>query len=379
MIPFTLTRGATLRAFDILAEIGQGKKREELHAVLLLAKERKGRVSAEAVCEHLLLGRPETVGKAVIDRCRYYGLINSRGYLTDIGKRALEEESVFIPERGRYRVWFTDDPLHPPGLIDIQPQRERTLYREVRGNRANGDSETDPSREEREKAANVPENLLGMEGKTFDLLSPEGDRVRILKVEPKGATVEDGDGRKLIFSISFRPGKPPKLEAKGSYQRLIDSPPIEPRIAWRAVLGGRARDWDDERSPPALRCSVSDLGADELDSFTTTVSCKKPELPGYGAFEDVEIPNVPIAPRGRKNAQRWAEWLLRERIDAYLDDSGYARLVAAVKQEFPDFTVKLPGREVLAQRLREEITESGVLPEHYWYIQAPLDLTLEES
>lgn len=350
----------------------------------MLARERGDRVTPRDVCEHLLIGRPESVGKAVVDRCRSYLLLGPSGELTDAGRAALEDGKVFIPERGRYRAWYTEDPLLPQRLLDLQPMREPILRDSVVPPISNGAYPRPPPRREREEVINLPDGLQKMEGHVVDLLGPEGGRVEVLAVESRGVRRPPAPSEGLVGSLTLAPNEPPRLRVRGLYDRVLPSPKINHEEAWLSVLGDEARNWDQSSKSPSLRCSFADLKEEERSSFRKTLRIPAPELADYGRFDSAEVPDVPISPRTSRDANAWAEWLLARTIDTYMNESGYQTVADGVRTKFPGFKIEAPEHREMIRKLQAERTKDGRLPEAYWYLQAPLDLqegrpTLRES
>ncbi|MEN8217620.1 MAG: hypothetical protein ABFS56_14875 [Pseudomonadota bacterium] len=127
-------RSLNIQRYRILAEVARTQKRDELQAVLLLAQER-GHVSAKMVADKLLGNRPETVGKRLIQICVTHKLLveqQSNYILTEMGQTALKEEKIFIPERGTWEIWVTDDPLWASALIQIKPFNETQARNEIK-------------------------------------------------------------------------------------------------------------------------------------------------------------------------------------------------------------------------------------------------------
>ena len=184
-----LERTIPVETYDAILDLARATRRDDILAVLKLAGERGGRVTAEQIVETLLIGRPVAVGEAVIKRCAAeLGLLDGSGRLTAAGRESLEAEEVFVPERGRFRLSITRDPLVPHRLLDAKPVQERYLWEDVgKGSKPNGSNQG--KRPGDEQPIRLPDWVEALAGRTFDLLGPERGRVRIQKVEPKGVQV----------------------------------------------------------------------------------------------------------------------------------------------------------------------------------------------
>lgn len=359
-----LNRSIDLEKYEVLMEIGRKERREELHAILMLADELGGRVSATDICNELLLGRPTSVGRAIIDRCRYLELLDHSDRLTETGKEAIRNGELFIPERGRYVLWYTNDPLISQKLLHVEAVRESSLYKEVRIN-GNGN----------EHAENLSEKILNLEGRTFTLLSPGGGHIIIRKIEAKGVICKLKKTDILSATLHIAPSRIAQLDVKGRFQHKLQVPGIDFETAWLSVLGSLARSWENSRNPPALKIAFKELNDKELASFKKTIHLTKPNLQSYGTFENTSVKNVPIIPKSRGDAAQWAKWLLKRSIHTYMDRKQYQDQIESCKSQFLDFEdIELPSLEELVLEFREEKFPDGRLPREYWYLQAPLDL-----
>ncbi len=352
-------------------EIGRREKRDDLHSILLLAEECGGRVTPREISQKLLLGRPESASKALIDRCNYYEILGPNGELTDAGREALKTAQVFIPERGRYLVWYTDDPLIHQQLMDLEPIEETRLHDEVMMKQ---DRSKKPSAAQEEASQNLPDNLAFLEGKTFDLFGQEHGQVSIKKIEQKVVNRSPDNTDIVRVNLRLSPTLPTTVSLDGKFKRTLPPPMVEFGRAWIDLLGPQSALWDSSKNPPALRVSYEELGEGELGSFATNLRLGEPHITGLGSFDDAIVQGVPIEPRTQSDANSWAKWLLLRSIDNYVTRPRYPELVERATARFEDyFRVKLPLQGQLAKELGDQ-KKNALLPEQYWYLQAPLDL-----
>jgi hypothetical protein len=370
MKSLTLSRNVKIEKYEVLVEIARQYKREELIAVLKLAQEKGGRVTASDICESLLIGRPESVGRALLSRCHYLDLLDERGRLNEIGEKALETSSIFLPERARFRMWFTEDPLLPQKLLHLQPTDETLTYDDIRNDRNGqvGNSQNDQTSE-------LPDKLRILEGREVNLLGRDGGLVVVRKIASyclvKNISSEDN----LTLTLCIEAQGPSSLVIDGKFKRALRAPTIEFECAWSELLGPLKDCWDNSRTPPALLTSFSELKDVELSSFRKTVHISKPELDGLGVFEDTSVDDVPITPRTNDDATEWAEWLLTRSIETYTTTEEFQEKRKLVKETFPDYpSLQLPSSEDLVGKLWNFRDDRGKLPHQYWYLRAPMDL-----
>lgn len=376
MRSLVLTRRVEIEKFDVLMEIARQQKREELVAILMLAREHGGKVTAVDICQQLLLGRPESVGKVVIDRCHYLDLVDEKGALTEIGNEALQTRNVFIPERGRFLILYTDDPLLPQRLLHLQPTEEPPLYDEIKKDR-NGQRAQEV---QKDKAETLPEKLHSLEGGEFNLLGQGGGLVTIRKIESHGISKSSDSDDDLRVILRINTSGPPHLSVDGKFKRTLQPPNVEFEEAFLEALGSLRDYWDDARKPPALRSSFEDLKDDERASFQKTIHLVEPKLDKWGAFENTSVDEVPVIPLTSEDATQWAEWLLIKSIDTYLTQDQYQIRANQCESKFPDFpNLRCPSSRELTLRLWNAKDHEGRLPRQYWYLQASLDLQEHQS
>jgi hypothetical protein len=350
---------------EALMEIGRQEKRDDLHSILLLAEECGGRVTPRDISQRLLPGRPESAARALIDRCNYYEILGPNGEITDAGREALKTASVFVPERGRYLVWFTDDPLVPQQLMDLEPVEETKLHDEVL---------TKQDRSSKEKPQNLPDELHSLEGKTFDLFGNGHGQVAIKKIEQRVVYRSPNDKDMVRLDLRLSSSFLPMVSLDGKFKRTLSQPRIEFSKAWIDLLGPLSAQWDASSNPSVLRLGYDGLSEGDLGSFATNLRLREPRITGLGSFDDAIVQDVPIAPRTQSDASRWAKWLLLRSIDTYIAQSHYPELVKKALAKFPDYpTLKLPSQSQYANELREQ-KKNAPQSAQYWYLQAPLDL-----
>jgi hypothetical protein len=329
-------------------------------------------VTASLVCEKLFPGRPESVGKAVVNRCQELDLLDGAGNLTSLGEEALRTGVVFVPERGKYLIWYSEDPLLLQNLLHLEPLDEDTINDELavmrrsKGSSA-GSSSSNP--------IETPVNLLSLKGKTFDLWGKGGGTIFVKEVEDRCMKRQLAPEDQLQVSLSISESSGCKLRIDGKFNRTLTPPTIEFGEALLDVLGPLGEMWDSRRDPHSLRCRFIDLGERELNTFRKDLSVTKPALRKFGKFKDAVLKDVPIRAATLTDAENWAQWLLRRSVSTYLSKDRYDEKVREAVNKFPDFSsrIKLPKQKDLAQQIRGQ-SEPGALPEEYWYLQAPLDL-----
>ncbi len=162
----------------------------------------------------------------MLDRCTYLGLVDAKGYLTEVGRKSLETNTVFLPERGRFIMWYTEDPLVNRKLLHLQPVGE-TFFEDVRVK--NG------SEERTDSTIELPDKLHLLEGQQLNLLSSESGRTIVYKIERYGLVVPIVANDKLRLTLRVEPNGKVSLTLDGKFKRTLAPPKIAFNEVWRDV------------------------------------------------------------------------------------------------------------------------------------------------
>ncbi|MDM8548381.1 hypothetical protein QUF61_17965 [Candidatus Venteria ishoeyi] len=363
-----LKRQLKIERYRVIAEIEKAQKRDEIHAVLLLAQEPSG-ISAKAIAENLLGGRPETVGKRWLKVCESYNLIEYnkkfKNYvLTDTGKESLNQKKVFPPEQGTWDIWMTDDPLWLGKLVKIEPHEESYAFLEKK------DKEKLNKRGKAMKPLPtwIQESLIQQKSVTSLLDAKEDYRFGNLKGKAEKVDEIEFD-ISLILTIPER-GKTSLVFYKGKKPYHHLAPEIKFSDIWQQLLLQRnlLESWDKNENQQVLRVTNDSLKPQEQASFLKEYTFSDPNLEGFGSFEQTTVENVPIAPVSQNDADDWGLELLLQEINRYAVQGEFRKMKNIIRPKFPDFTLNLPEQSELAQTLRDI-----ELHKKHWYLQAPLD------
>jgi len=368
-----LKRSLKIERYRIIAEVARAQERNELHAVLLLAKEWK-HVSAQMVADELLGGRPEIVGKRLIQICATHKLLEQQYHgnyiLTEVGQTALATEKIFIPERGTWEIWVTNDPLWPSTLINIQPFDEPSAFSET------GRDKKKELEERTNNMQSLPKWLV--ENLQKQSITPLADRktdYHFNEVAEKGELVSpDADITATLTIPQFSENSSLLFTGKiaGKNCRYQDKHTINFELAWQQIL--QQQNWltrwriQPKTQQEVLNVAYSELETDEeRASFQKDYPISKPYLANLNRFDDTTIHEVPIAPATQQDANRWAHWFLERDTTQYVLQGEFEVLQNKVAKRFPDYSITFPEQSSFAQQLRQTNSRA------YWYLQAPLD------
>ena len=159
MVDIILKKRITVKTIIVRADISFLKPINYFLPILQHMKENSWRTNSKIFCEKLLGLGNNAIAESLLSRCVYLELIeksyNSHSDITDYkitenGKSALDEKSVFIPEEGVWEIHYTEDQFIPSKsqiLTIIQPPPKIL-------------QETNRSKKENKKHTAIPECIL---------------------------------------------------------------------------------------------------------------------------------------------------------------------------------------------------------------------------
>lgn len=342
MIPeLTLKRAIKVRRWRVVGQVSKASKRPELLPLLLRVADR-GRSNARDIAEHLFFearSRRVVAERMLAVGVAYRLLEEHQGEFTlsEEGRRATETKRVFVPERGTWDVWASDDPVLGSRILRVDAWDEPSALSERHS--AAGD---DKRRFERlpswlrEVVGRVQQPCVGPDSLRFDGLEERGETV------PADAAV----------LVEWQVAED-RLRAKGTIgdkrvESELDAPNRSPEEVWEELLRdeGLWLDWDTTKG--ALLVAFEDTEGSERNSMTRRLPVERPNLEGLGTFDELVVEGVPIAEQSRGDARQWARWRLEDRIRDYATERRMEEWRRAACEPFAD-PIDLPSRSELAR------------------------------
>ncbi len=364
-----LQRSVAVQRLHVVGMISRAEKRAELLPVLLRADER-GKTSADDAAEHLFFERQSrrVVAERLLQLCVGYRLLTETAgtfTLTSAGAAALASEQVFVPERGNFAIWASDDPLLAHPILRLEPWDEPTAYDEVRGK--------DPKQRAR-TFVDVPELLRAAEGRIAMPPCSSGESLRVDGLERRAEQVQADVALRMVWDVG---AGALRLEGRlegNSVNAVLDAPAVRVEDVWRELLEGEALwpRWDETRR--ALRVGFDETGVDQRESLLRDLELAAPMLAGRGAFAPTTVPRVPVFPRTAEDAGSWAAWRLEARLQDYATTERFRRWCEEAKAPFDGYPLAAPRRADLA---REAWADRGDRPSPVaWHLVAAEDWSL---
>ena len=384
-----LRRTVEVDAFVALAEIGVASKREDISAVLALAKEPSDQLTPEDVNTKLLGRPPESPhGERILMQIESYGLIersgtgaNSPYRMTEAGRENLGKSEVMIPEEGPYVFYTTTDPLLKESILKIEnaPFIEKNESQGYFGSKKDQNS-TELKRKSLEKPEYLEKYARG-----YALRQVANSNLPV-QVNSISERVARSDKRLNVdVALELEMGAPPVIEVKSAMSsapaKVVYSETLFD-IEYTKVLEtlcahvGRL---DVLEGEPTLLLAWGQLGKGEAERFSKMVRIESPTIPKFGRFQNLSI-ELPILPATQKDAAEWANHLLRDSIRSYVDEPEYLRIRAETVAKFlkkytsDSLMASLPDLESLTKETVKQRTSEST-SELYWYLLAPKDLS----
>ncbi len=366
MDPINLKRKVEIEEFRGILDIGRQQKKESYISILKLAEENGGKVEATDIVNKFFKGRPKSLGVQLIHRCYLNGLLTEEGQLTEEGKLAIEENKVYIKENGAYSFWTTRDSLIPQILLNV---KEIDVNQMKNGLKA-------------KELVNIPEWIKNLENEKRTLFNHKNEVIKIYEFQDLVQEMEN----QLKITVHYIVSPSDKIEEHkllitGDLKKeLTTLPEYSYEDIWLSLLGKDSHRWDRERS--AYRCRLDELDHGSRLSFTISKSFKNPKFLDLGTFDDVEVNNIPIIPLNNQEANKWAIWILEERITDYLDSESYMSLCSDIIKigSFDAYEISLPTQVEMANIFMITHEQGDIeFMEKYWYLKSPLELEPEIS
>lgn len=339
----TLRRPVAVRCWNVLGMVAKSSKRPELMPVLLRARERS-QTSADDVAEHLFFEQRSrrVVAERLLRIAESYGLLaqNERRYtLTEAGVAALDSEQVFVPERGAWTIWASNDPLLDYPVLRVDPWSEPTAFDELRGKDKEG--------HERE-FVDVPRTLRESVGRVGAPPGGGGALLRIDELADKGEAAQPDSTLHLVWNVAEQ-----KMRLEGALRgarvsTVLDAPSLSPESVWQRLLEseGLWSRWDRTRA--ALLVSFDETNDRERESLLRDLAIRTPALADLGKFDAVTIQDVPLHARTANDAGSWAVWRLQARLRDYATSERFDAWTKEATAPFTSYRLSVPSRADLA-------------------------------
>lgn len=306
--------------------------------------------------------------------------------LTETGRAAIQDKMVFIPERDGFLLHGTDDPLFSEPILAC-----------VKINGSSNDPRSTKKPNDKQKSPRgiqwitALKERVDQEPQIIHLAAEQNRAVQMIEIVESGERADPLVSVSARLSIDEHEGPVLTVYSKNHAKKSESGKGLtvghEFTLPFSEVLKNlfweRSDDIIETGDGSALLVSFSDIAKDAtaLNSHRKDFRIEKPEIDGFGKFEDVVIQALPIIPRTLDDAQQWAAWTLHESIRYYINETAYDELREnAARSWEPHYSYDeilgyLPSYNEMRTVLEHDRATD---PERYWYITAPFLLTINE-
>jgi hypothetical protein len=340
-----LQRRIEVRCWNVLGMVAKARKRPELTAVLQRARE-QSRTSAEDVAEHLFFDQRSrrVVAERLLRIAASYGLVTQNEHwftLTDAGAEALDSDQVFVPERGSWSIWASNDPLLAYPVLRVDEWIEPTAFDEVKRGKRN-------ESEERE-FVEIPPTLRAAVGRVAKPPAGDGEFLRLDELDDTAEEVEPEDDLRLVWNVGERKLRLEGTLRGGRVDTVLDAPSVTVQDIWQQLLEaeGLWSQWDRVRN--AVLVGFEETATRERESLLRDLTIATPTLGDLGEFDVLTVHDVPLAARTANDAAQWALWRLQSRVRDYATRERFEVWTKEATAPFASYLISVSGRRDLAK------------------------------
>lgn len=380
-----LKRKIKVSSFDMAATVARGQARPEFLAVARLAADLNRPIGARDVLRELLGGLPETVGWRVIERSIALGLLEREGCqgaagLTEMGRNALEYNTVLVPEEATWRFFYTDDPLLPDVLIHALRLPESSAYESKKQNPPD--------------SVFIPKPLQACCSAAPRLSVCDQQLFQLTELAPtKRGTL--GPVSELNIELMWESSLPsPRIHLCGSLGERNAAISVKTDLPVPEVV----KEWNWLGMYLNLLQQASGVPEDELwewlkknngnatvphvfnalkpharQAFMQDFKVSSPRLEGLGAaFQETTLKDIKLVPASAADAQKWLGWLQWEAIRNHAIPEQLQKIGEVLRKKFPFHTPEPATPQALLNQARTQVPRD----EQAWFLMTPADLGL---
>jgi hypothetical protein len=308
---------------------------------------------------------------------RAIGLLSRSGGLTKLGQQVAHDGEVPIPEQGVYRLWVTEHPLF--GKRILHAERAPTKY-------------TDREYKELDSLPAVPdpdpekkfESVVDETSFVLRDYLDEGTGHR--RTNDVRGRIEDKASCEIMWGIELRENQPDwsgwwlsgTLQTSEGSQDIQENKERVSDVGWSKLIRswvGRSgtMTWEVDRRQLSVVYETVKDDEQALKTFEKGLEFREVRVPSYGEWEKAVIQNAPLVPDSSRDAGRWAQHLLTEKLkeNGYVSRSDIERCFEelVVGSPLEPFEPEVPETSQLLEHVRREKMRST-----YWHVAAPHDL-----
>lgn len=321
----TLQKTETIQCYQVALALQTKTKQNPFIAVLILAEEKGGVLTAGGLQDALFPTLPERACQNLLERLMQQGFLKKDAYgcyeLTPKGRESAKDKSFWVGEKGIYNVFVTNSPLVVQKVIKAD-KAERT----ERDNTLSNTPREIQQYQNQVLYLNKKEVLLeSIEQKCFKL-NDKSCKLEILTKETE-STIRITENGQVLYQIS------------------IDLP----EETLRHELLDQLTNFDTDSKAIKVDFDKNNL------SFERDVTIQNPKYAGV-TFETVKIAYVRHIPEDIYEAEKWLYELMYKNIQSYfLDEADFDTFVQeqskVLLSHYPSLAI--PDRKELIQKFAQ--------------------------
>ena len=381
-----LKRKVECKTFDVKATIAVGRDRPEFLAVALLAHDLDRSIDGEDLSGHLF-GDIFELGERVLERSVSIGLLEwseesndswrfarRSAHLSQVGKKAIEQEKILISEEGVWRFYYLDDPLIRDRLIHFEHLNVPQAWEERRN--------LHQGRRQPDNSVPTPEFLKRHQDHTFTSVV-DGTPFMLQNISKEGANLSS---ESLNLDVKIVPDSrldttltsPSRRGSSLQVNRNFDPPKNLSSVTYEKVWMELATQGGGAKPRKYGANLVVPVRFDEIDEAARNSMHKDIQVPNpdlnnleLGCFETTKLKGARIEPDTDEDAQQWARWLLLNGLDDYKTPQLIRKDEQEIHKRFPNHQIQLIDAEDLLQ-------DACACTDKTWsrFLLAPYDLNL---
>jgi len=364
-----LSQDLPVSLIAVFAELAWLERRPELGLLCKAASGRGQRITVATV-QSALPGLSDAGATNVIAWCVTLGLCDKHGGLTELGEDVAESNEAPIPEQGVYGMWLVEHPLMGCRVLAVE-RRASKQYPQFENIKP---LPLEPQRKKVFRSVVDPKERFVIR----DLPANHGQIGCIVGETESTCRLQwtlDFDAARDHWQLDGRI-EVPQSGDKYAMRQLHHQPETDEMDLWRlAEYWGQTclREFGMwSAAEQRLAVPFEKLTTTEIETFRKTLRLRQADVPGKGAYADVELEDVPIGPFS-KDVQRWA----MSRFEQHIVKQPIYRSRAEVRSRFAELTEgtplekyspSLPAHDELLRSYEKDQAA-------FWAMAAPVDLS----
>jgi hypothetical protein len=349
--------------YECLAEIRVKEYRPYITTILKLAQ-KNGLLSEELIHKNLLPEESLAMSTNILRRYEQIGFVDSNGKLTEYGRKAVNGD-IYMPLTGNYYIDVTSNPLIADIFLLVETPNERK-------NHTNDNK--------KEELMKVPNILSQCKGKlSLVWFNNEVKHVGIMDIEENVRLIERKVKYESIVTVGIDEVEMKLKKEKSEITRTLENM-INVKNVWNSFVNSHDLKWKGEPLDQGY-CLVKydDTKLEERINFTKKIEESVVKIDEELGSFTIDSVDINVQPASIEDASKWLLDLIQNKINEYVTEIKYDMILEEVMRKFKSYTPNKIDMTGFIDHLYEKAKKSKEkLPAEYWYVQVPMDLTINK-